>query len=238
MSICDDVLSKKWLDGYARLAKDISSSLPSAQELSIVELGCGSGQLTIPLAKISGQKIIGVDSSKKDLEKLQSESKNLELDNIDIIRSKADKTPIEDSSVDCAISNFFVGWLDRAEFEAISLKTWKLLKDGGIAMHCDFSPEPLNQAQKIVVEQGRKENNTNPSVRWWRPEEVSEVMIESGFNECSTSYFDWGVKLGYSLAVEELRRWDATTEFISKRETDIQKYGLEFPKSFITRGVK
>jgi len=51
-----------WKQEYERLAKSIASFFTSSKG-SIGEIGCGGGQLTIPLAKLAtNHHIIAVDS--------------------------------------------------------------------------------------------------------------------------------------------------------------------------------
>ena len=53
--------------------------MPKDKNAEILELCCGSGRLTIPLAK-DGQKIAGVDNSKSMLEQAKIKAKNEKLE--------------------------------------------------------------------------------------------------------------------------------------------------------------
>lgn len=59
--------------------------MPKFENAEILELCCGSGRLTIPLAK-DGHKIVGVDNSKSMLEKAKTKTKNEKLE-IDFIEA-------------------------------------------------------------------------------------------------------------------------------------------------------
>ncbi len=55
---------------FLKYTRQAFQHLPKMTEPFILDVGCGSGNPTIELAKLSGGKIVGVDVDKKELEKL------------------------------------------------------------------------------------------------------------------------------------------------------------------------
>jgi SAM-dependent methyltransferase len=227
-------LSRLWKRGYLRFAEHISSLLPDSEDTIILELGCGSGQLTLPLASKLEGEIIAVDSSAENVEMLKKKLKTMGLEKrVEARISDAKDLFFDKGSIDSAISNFFFGWVDEIKADQIIKIINNALKDGGISLHSDFLPTAGTLAQAIAIEQGRPENNLDPSVKWWTPEEISEIVRKEGFDDIDVKYFDWDVRFDYQIAVEQLKRWGAKPEFISSKEEDLRKHGMELPISFI-----
>src|SRR3972149_465575 len=156
MSISDNGLSMIWSKGYDRLAMRLATMIPNTPDSTVLEMGCGRGQLTLPLASSLKGRIIAVDRSKRDVEMLE-----------EALRERGFDGRVETMAVDAVVSNFFFGWID--EGKARSLIQWlgRVLKEGGVMLHSDFLPKAENQSQAVAIEQGRAVNNQDPSIKWW-----------------------------------------------------------------------
>jgi ubiquinone/menaquinone biosynthesis C-methylase UbiE len=232
-------LSPLWKRGYERLAGHFSTMIPDSEDSLILEIGCGRGQLTLPLSTRLRGRIIALDDSPEVVATLGERLKNSGPSiQITTVASDADGLHLGKGSVDCVISNFFLGWVDKEKASRIMASIYEVLREGGVMIHSDFNPYPENSAQAFVLEQGRPENNLDPSVRWWTPDEVCEIAGEKGFKNTEISFFDWDLKFDYPLAIEQLKRWGAKPEFIRERERSLRNMGMELPKSFMVRAVK
>jgi cyclopropane fatty-acyl-phospholipid synthase-like methyltransferase len=239
MSTAELTRSSKWREGYTRLAEFTSSLLPNSSQSTIVELGCGRGQLTIPLARFYNGEIVCVDMSKICMETLQKTVDASGIDDrIDLITSGAEDIQLNGAKFDAVLSNFFVGWLSQDAAQRVMEKTFDLLREGGITIHSDFIPEAHSPAQAIAIEQGKSVNNFSPSAKWWNPNEFSDVLRESGLKEIKIESFDWNLKFKYEDAVEQLKSWGARPVFISSKKRELRDYGLEIPKSFVLSARK
>jgi SAM-dependent methyltransferase len=240
MPICKlNNLSFLWEEGYGRLAEQLSSMIPDSEDSLILEIGCGRGQLTLPLSALLRGRIIAIDDSSDKVEtlceRLKSSASPIQI--IPIV-SDAEGLHFGKGSVGCVISNFFLGWVDKEKANKVIASVYEVLGDEGVMIHSDFTPYPENSAQEIALEQGSPANNLDPSVRWWTPDEVCEIAKEKGFKNIEVSYFDWGLKFEYPLAMEQLTRWGAKPEFIREKERFLHNIGMELPKSFIVRATK
>lgn len=101
--ILKDKVDKNWdkaAEGfYKRTKKDdyqnaLFSKLILDENDTLLDLGCGEGSITVPLAK-KVKKVIGYDSSPKMLEFLEKRAKNENIDNVETILK-----PIEDIKYD------------------------------------------------------------------------------------------------------------------------------------------
>jgi cyclopropane fatty-acyl-phospholipid synthase-like methyltransferase len=232
--------SKIWDAGYERFAKQISAFIPNSTHSTILELGCGRGQLTLPLASKFKGKIIAIDSSKEDVRTLKNVVKMAEFKHSVIVEvAKAENIHhLPNLRFQGVVANFFIGWIKVKLAREILEKVHNMLTDKGIVIISDFFSSATNKAQGIVIEQGMQNNNLFPSEKWWKPEEVALVLEESGFKELTIYYFDWNIKFGYQHAVDQLKSWCAKPEFIREKKEDLREHGLELPTSFIVTARK
>ncbi len=123
-----------------------------------VDLGCGIGYYTIPLA-VEWQKsrtIFAVDRSTPMLEELDKRILAQELENIVIRQSVSDRIPIDDASIDLAnMGNIYYKIKGRLNY---LMEVYRILKPGGTILLIDWDPEedtdigpPLNEL--VPVEQ-------------------------------------------------------------------------------------
>jgi len=218
-------ISAGWKEGYKRLAEFLLPHLPG--EGKILELGCGRGQLTGFLTR-RGYSLFGTDIDHEVLKELgQNHSIGV------LCADFSSGLPIRPETLDLILSNFTLGWLDRRQVRGTFKECFRILKEDGAMLHSDFLPVAANPAQEIAIEQGLPENNRNPSRRWWTPKELEDLAKEAGFGRMETLYFDWKRRYGLQEALHQLRRWDATEEFMERRRADLERRGMELPKSFI-----
>ena len=71
------------------------------QNLTVADIGCGTGSLTFELARFAG-KVIGVDLSKEMLRRARAVAKEREVDNVEFRQGDALKLPLDSRSVDAA----------------------------------------------------------------------------------------------------------------------------------------
>ena len=62
---------------------------------SVLDLGCGEGSVTIPIAK-KVTKVTAIDSSEKMLELLKEKCEKEEIANVDIIQGKLEEVKVKD----------------------------------------------------------------------------------------------------------------------------------------------
>jgi ubiquinone/menaquinone biosynthesis C-methylase UbiE len=74
---------------------------------TVVDLGCGSGLDSLIAARRVGPegRVVGIDFSEAMLDRANSAVRELGLANVMFIRSAAEKLPLADTSVDCALVN-------------------------------------------------------------------------------------------------------------------------------------
>jgi len=105
--------------------KHLMPWLPNRHDLSVVDLGCGTGFFSDILAS-KYQQVIGLDISTKMLSFAQ---RNRD-DAISWLEADANYLPFQDNSIDLIYSNLMIQWCDPLE---ITLKEiLRVLKPGGV----------------------------------------------------------------------------------------------------------
>ena len=109
---------------------------PSFKEMknndTVLDIGCGAG-LDLYIASTivgPGGKVVGIDFSKKMVEKAKANMKKLNVTNVEIKRTPSDKIPLNDESVDLVTSNGIYNLSPNKE--AVFKEAYRVLKSNGI----------------------------------------------------------------------------------------------------------
>lgn len=121
--------------------------LEARKPASILDVATGTGDLAIAMAKITPQKIVGIDISEKMLEVGKTKLTNLGLDALITLRqADAEKIPFSDNSFHAVTVAFGV-----RNYENLALglsEMTRVLRPGGILMILEFShPESFPMKQ-------------------------------------------------------------------------------------------
>jgi len=130
----------------------IEKELPVSKYSEILDLGCGRGRHSITLAK-RGYKVIGIDLSKKAIEKAKVEANKERLKNVEfIVRDMRNPAP----RLFDAIVNLFTTFgyfIDDQENENIIYSAAKMLKSDGI-LFLDYLNPTYVESSLIPSESG------------------------------------------------------------------------------------
>ena len=248
---------KGWYKEYVRtcetVAKFLVRKIKVKPNSKIVELGCGGGAFTIPLAsKLKGYQIIAIDKDGKALEELKSNVKRFALNNVIVVESNARKlNKIEDNSVDFVLSHWLLGVITKHEdIRQIIKESYRILKKGGIAAHSESYPIPTNKAQWLYMKTDMLAFHT----RWWDPNKIKKIMRKVRFRKISTELIDFKIRISPKISIPLIREWQRREYSFTKKKSvienarlesflnihrnDIERYGLEFPTEYVTMGVK
>jgi ubiquinone/menaquinone biosynthesis C-methylase UbiE len=253
------VISKieDWYNEYARTCEFIAKLLIKRSKIkpnsTIVDLGCGTGVFTIPLAlKVRKSKIIAVDNDKKSLNELKAKIERLKVRNIVVIKGDARKlTKIKDNSIDFVFSHWLLGVVTKYNDLKQTLKEcYRILKKGGIVAHSESYSIPKNKAQELYMRADVLAWHT----RWWSVNEIKELMRSIGFRKIKIKLIDFDLKINPKISIPLIREWQKLEYSFTKKESaiknvklesflnsnknEIEKYGLEFPTEYIIFATK
>jgi len=153
--------------GLERVIDAVVEEAATAPGMTVVDLGCGSGQLSIPLAE-AGACVRAVDISTKMIELLRRKADALGVE-IDAEALEIQALSIEPRTVDLVVSNYAMHHLSDAEKEKVvsCAATW--LKPGGRLIIGDmmFGRGTTKSDRDIIASKVRVMLARGPA-GWWR----------------------------------------------------------------------
>lgn len=164
--------AQSWEDtpnpGLNRVTNEIVR-LASEQPFDVaVDLGCGSGQLALPLASYA-KHVIAVDIAPTMLEILSKKAASQQISNVETRCDALESLKINDASVDLIVSNYVLHHLADTDKAAIVNASHRWLKPGGRFILGDmmFGRGATVEDRKIIAEKLRKLALLGPG-GWWR----------------------------------------------------------------------
>ena len=213
---------------YARLADHFVREIGSSGIRTILEAGCGRGQLTIPLLGRlpTSTKMIAVDSSKGPyagwLNELETRLHERGLgQRVRVVNSDVRQLmDVETESVDRVVSNELLCDLPRkAQLQKALREFYRVLRPGGIMVHGEWSSYPTSGPHGLLIKHW-------PS---WSPDQLFVLMRDAGFHSFRVTYFETTIHLGHENAVEELRTWGWTERMLKHQDRLLNQQGIELP---------
>jgi ubiquinone/menaquinone biosynthesis C-methylase UbiE len=222
---------------YDRLAEHFVREIGPNRIRTILEGGCGRGQLTIPLLKKLpvSTRMIAVDSSKGPytgwLNELAATLHRRRL-GYRVRAVDSDVRHLDDvdnKSVDVVVSNELLCDLPRKpQLHKAIEEFYRVLRPGGIMVHGEWSSCPTAGPQGLLIRHW-------PS---WTPDQLFVLMRDAGFHSFRVTYFDTTIHLGYENAVEELRIWGWTERLLKRHDKLLKQQGIDLPFEHVIRCEK
>jgi cyclopropane fatty-acyl-phospholipid synthase-like methyltransferase len=241
-----------WNSQYDKLATKFANRLGNKFR-EIAEVGCGTGRLTVRLMKLLGNsQFVLVDrfadtrtgSYSQSYEVLAANLKKAKLkrrvhvvisDYLKWIRTQDDET------YDGVISCEFLPEITMRGMSRFIQECYRVLKSGGVTVHCFWSPTPRNSRQRLVITADSDPTWTRtPPEEWFSPEPVLVMreLREAGFKQVSKATFMSHLVLRGEAAKSELKRWEVRPSFYERYKKSLDKGGLEFPDWIIISAEK
>jgi len=215
----------------------------------LVEIGCGKGQLTIPLAeRLSRCQIIGVDRFRGSYSQAQTEllsnlaslGKNLAIKVI-VSDYQAWLSNQQNSKYDAIISSEFLPEIDSRSMRSFFVESYRVLKAGGTTIHSFLSPRPRNARQGRLIEADSDPRWTKtPPAEWFSPpaRRVLEYLRLAGFKRPMRARLRSGLVIRSTVAREVLKDWDVRQSYWKSHRKELEKEGLEIPDWIIIGAAK
>lgn len=244
-----------WSNQYERLARIFAKALGKGTQ-QIAEIGCGSGQLTIPLAKQAGNlRFVIVDTfvnprtgsySNRRYQALTSNlGKAKVFRHVRIVAADYMKwIKAQDyETYDAIISSEFLPEITSAELTAFIPECYRILKPTGKAIHSFLSPIPRNYAQKLLIEADSNPTWTSTPPKEWfspKPQLVIKELRKTGFQTIRHVRLESRLVVKAAAAESLLRSWgpNVKTKFYKTHRVQLEMSGLEIPDWIIVSGIK
>lgn len=116
--------------GLVKVVERVIAEAAPAEGMSVVDIGCGSGQLALRVAPLVG-RVLGVDISRSMIDLMMENAAAQGITNVEGVAMPVELLEIPDASVDLVISNYVLHHLrDRDKAAAVAAAA-RWLKPGG-----------------------------------------------------------------------------------------------------------
>ncbi len=241
-------LEDAWNHEYTVLPRRIAKLIPPRRGV-LVEVGCGKGQLTLPLAKLSPNlRIIALDNFMGPYSKDHSQITSAIIreglkGRIRVVVSDYRAWLAEQQSETYvgAISSEFLPEIDSSETRSFLSECHRILMPRGLSIHSFLSTEPRNSRQRLLIEADSDPRWTSlPPKEWFSPKPgfVVELLESSGFVRVRTAFIKSNLTFTGDAARQVLRSWGAKEAFWTMHKRELSSKGMEVPDWVIVSAVK
>ena len=223
-------------------SKDINEwifkNLELGKGLSIVDLGCGTGKQTIPMAEIVGStcNITAVDVSNESLDILINEARNKNLEkNITVLNCDLDNLNVQhlgSNKFDRVLASYSIYYSKNPEALFETIQTG--LKPGGLFFFCGPSAENNGELKKFIASIKNSPVEKAASGADFM-ENTGQELARNMFNSVEISIFDNPLK--FDTPDSLYRYWSSYNLYDEKLDSAFQEAANEHFKTsdyFIT----
>jgi cyclopropane fatty-acyl-phospholipid synthase-like methyltransferase len=242
-------LAGAWSRQYDRVAA-VFAELLGSEKQRIAEVGCGSGQLTVPLAKhsmnlrfILVDRFVGTNYSKNHKALLRNLRKARLTKRARIVVSDYMRwvTTQENEAYDGIITSEFVPELNSDETRQFIQECYRILKPEGVTIHSFLSPIPRNLRQRLLITADSNPLWTRTPPREWfspKPELIARELRKAGFHRIRRNSIRAQLIMKADAAKSWLKDAEVRANFYEQHARQLNKDGLEVPDWIIVSGVR
>jgi cyclopropane fatty-acyl-phospholipid synthase-like methyltransferase len=233
---------------YENLARKIANLVPKKNGI-LAEIGCGKGQLTIPLAKFLPRHRFNVvdtfsgaySGTLGQLNRALSEAKLTTRvkvyvgDYLDWLWEE-----FSDKYVG-VISSEFLPEIDSYELSMFLSECYRVARPRGLTVHSFLSPIARNRRQKLLIDADSNPKWTRtPPKQWFSPNSalVLSELRRVGFRNLHVEKMESNLIIRSDAARSLLRSWDVKATFWETHKGELASEGLEVPDTLIISGLK
>lgn len=176
--------------GLERIADTVLSHAGALEGADVVDLGCGSGQLTLALAA-QARSVVAVDFSPAMLARLDEKAATMGLGNIQTVEATLQSVDLPEGSVDVIVSNYACHHLRDRQKAELLVRAARWLRPGGVIAIGDmmFSIRGGSADRQILAAKVATIAKRGPA-GWWRIAR-NAWRFTLGRQECPASIEAW-----------------------------------------------
>lgn len=133
----------KFLDGVERRKEfppeEVLQMLAIKKNDNILDLGAGTGYLTIPAAQVVHGLVYALDMDEKMLEIIDCKAQDESITNIQLVKGSIDNIPLPDDSIDIVLASLVLHEIKPLSTTLQQIK--RVLKDGGQFMCLEYEKD-------------------------------------------------------------------------------------------------
>lgn len=172
---------------HERFAAVVARVFGEAQPARILDMGCGFGKSTLPLARAFPRaEVIGVDVAEPCLRLAAADAARSGVSSVRYRQADARATGLPEASVDLVTSTMLLHELPEQAVHQTLAETYRLLAPGGISVHLDFRAEdPFWQ----FILFGHGVRNNEPFLEPFMRMDLLQAYRRAGFEEVRVEPF-------------------------------------------------
>jgi SAM-dependent methyltransferase len=199
----------RFLDGAGRgTAAWLERTRPGWQPRRILDLGCGLGHNTVPLARAFPRAVVvAVDLAAPMLRYGHARAVGMEIDNICFQQANAESLPFDTQSFDLVYSTMFLHETSHAALRNILSEASRLLAPGGIQIHLEQPPYRGMSPFEQFMRDWDCHHNNEPFWSALHDTHLPTLLIEQGF--AAEAVFETEI---HALVEDEMPKVGSETE--------------------------
>jgi ubiquinone/menaquinone biosynthesis C-methylase UbiE len=171
------------------LAAHLRTRFPQIDPARILDMGCGVGHNTVPLAAAFPRaKVFGIDVGAPLLRYAHLRAEGLGHE-VHFVQDNAEHTRFEDASFDLVVSQIILHETSSAATARIIAESRRLLRPGGVAVHLEV---PLRAEDGDDFDQvmwlWEQHYNAEPNIAGVMDDDLAGIMRQAGFAEVMLGY--------------------------------------------------
>jgi 2-polyprenyl-3-methyl-5-hydroxy-6-metoxy-1,4-benzoquinol methylase len=123
--------------GLVKVTAVVLEAAGATPDTQVVDLGCGTGQISLPLA-MQGAQVLAVDVSSAMVRRLQSEAQRLDVTRLEGLALPIEELVLPEESVDLVVSSYALHHLRDADKARLVSAAFSWLRPGGRLVVADM----------------------------------------------------------------------------------------------------
>jgi ubiquinone/menaquinone biosynthesis C-methylase UbiE len=161
----------------------LASVIPPGRYEKILDLGCGIGQKTIPIADaFPDAEIYAIDLAAPMLRYAHKRAERMGR-KIHFSQQNVEQTDFAGNSFDLVVSTILLHELPPHAIRNMIAESYRLLKPGGLAAHLDLPPYNRQSLEAAFLMDWETRNNGEPYWHTFHELDLPAIYREAGFRE-------------------------------------------------------
>lgn len=179
--------------GGAAIAAWLKREHPDFKPKRILDLGCGLGHNTLPLAQaFPDAEVIALDAAAPMLRYGHARARSLGVTNVRFVQGSAEAVNEPDASFDLIVTCMFLHETSYTAIKRVFFETRRLLAPDGISLHIEQPQYQNMDVYEQFIRDWDAYNNNEPFWTTMHEMDLTELATDAGFDRAKV--FETGVR--------------------------------------------
>jgi SAM-dependent methyltransferase len=161
----------------------LASVIPPGRYQKILDMGCGIGQKTIPIADaFPGTEVHAIDLAAPMIKYGHRRAEKMGR-TIHFSQQNVERTKFADNTFDMVVSTILLHELPPTAIRRMIAESYRVLKPGGLAAHLDLPPYNRQSHYHSFLMDWETRNNGEPYWRMFHKLDLTAIYGEAGFGD-------------------------------------------------------